>query len=82
MELVFVSQRFNKRKCLGSSIIYFFRRAIRLDLGALGIPSICPEIGSSDLFSLDFTIRYRFVLNKVLQENIDWLEHTYNKIGN
>jgi hypothetical protein len=51
-------------------------------LGALGIPSICPEIGSSDLFSLDFTIKYRFVLNKVLQENIDWLEHTYKKIGN
>lgn len=51
-------------------------------LGALGIPSICPEIGSSNFFSYDFILPYRQVLIQVLEENINWLEYTYNKIGN
>ena len=51
-------------------------------LGALGIPSICPEIGSSNFFSYDFVIPYRSVLIEVLEENINWLENTYSKIGN
>lgn len=51
-------------------------------LGELGIPSICPEIGSSNFFSYDFIIPYRNVLMQVLQENINWLEYTYEKIGN
>jgi len=51
-------------------------------LGTLGIPSICPEIGSSNFFSYDFIIPYRSVLIEVLEENINWLEHTYLKMGN
>jgi len=50
-------------------------------LGELGIPSICPELGSSNFFSYDFIIPYRKVLIQVLEENINWLEHTYDKIG-
>lgn len=51
-------------------------------LGTLGIPSICPEIGSGNLFSYDFTIPFRSVLIEVLEGNLNWLEHTYEKIGN
>ena len=50
--------------------------------GALGIPSICPEIGSSDIFSYDFTIPFKRVVLTVLKENINWMDHTYHKIGN
>lgn len=51
-------------------------------MGELGIPSICPELGSSDLFAHQFIIPYRPVLLKILEENIQWLEYTYHKIGN
>lgn len=51
-------------------------------LSELGIPSICPEMGSSDLFSYQFILPYRRVMIRVLRENINWLEHTYDKIGN
>jgi hypothetical protein len=50
--------------------------------GALGIPSICPELGSSDFFSFDFTIPFKRALLPVLKENINWMDHTYKKIGN
>jgi hypothetical protein len=51
-------------------------------LGALGIPSICPEIGSSDFFSYQWNVPFRKVVVNILEENINWLEHTYQKIGN
>lgn len=51
-------------------------------LGELGIPSICPEIGSNDMFAYNFTLPYRKNLVDVLLQNIQWMEHTYNKIGN
>jgi hypothetical protein len=50
-------------------------------LGHVGIPSICPEIGSDNIFSYDFTIPFRKVVWDVIQKNINWLEHTYDKIG-
>lgn len=51
-------------------------------LGELGIPSICPEIGSSDMFAYNFTLPYRKNLVDILLQNIDWMEHTYKIIGN
>lgn len=51
-------------------------------LGELGIPSICPEIGSSDYFSYMWNIPFRRVVSNILEENLNWLENTYNKIGN
>lgn len=51
-------------------------------MGELGIPSVCPEVGQSNLFAYDFTLPYRAVLDDVLEGNIDWLEYTYKKIGN
>ena len=51
-------------------------------LGALGIPSICPELGTDDIFAHEFKIKYLPVLRRVLEDNIGWLEHTYHKIGN
>lgn len=51
-------------------------------LGELGIPSICPEIGSSDFFSYMWNIPFRRVMVNVLEENLNWLENTYDKIGN
>lgn len=51
-------------------------------LGELGIPSICPEIGSSDMFAYNFTLPYRKNLVDILLQNIDWMEHTYKKLGN
>lgn len=50
-------------------------------LGELGIPSICPEIGSSDIFSFDFFIPIRRIVVNILEENLNWLENTYKKIG-
>jgi hypothetical protein len=50
--------------------------------GELGIPSICPEIGSNDIFSYTWNIPFRKVVLSVLEQNINWLEHTYDKIGN
>lgn len=51
-------------------------------LGKLGIPSICPEIGSDNIFSYDFIVPFRPIVFDILQKNINWLEHTYDKIGN
>lgn len=51
-------------------------------LGELGIPSICPEIGSSDFFSFMWNIPFRRVMVNILEENLNWLENTYAKIGN
>jgi len=51
-------------------------------LGELGIPSICPEIGSSDYFSFQWVIPYRKIVTNILNENINWLENTYAIIGN
>lgn len=51
-------------------------------LGELGIPSICPEIGLSDFFSYMWNIPFRRVVSNVLEENLNWLENTYTKIGN
>jgi hypothetical protein len=51
-------------------------------LGALGIPSICPEVGSSDYFSFQWNIPYRKVVINILEENINWIENTFKKIGN
>lgn len=51
-------------------------------LGELGIPSVCPEIGSSDFFSYQWNIPFRKVVVNVLEENKGWLEHTYFKVGN
>jgi hypothetical protein len=51
-------------------------------LGTLGIPSICPEIGSSDYFSYQWNIPFRKVVYNVMTENLNWLENTYSKIGN
>ena len=50
-------------------------------LGHVSIPSINPEIGSDNIFSYDFIIPFRKVVWDVLQKNINWLEHTYDKIG-
>jgi len=51
-------------------------------LGTLGIPSICPEIGSSDFFSYMWNIPFRKVVFNIMEENLNWLENTYVKIGN
>jgi len=51
-------------------------------LGTLGIPSICPEVGSSDYFSYQWNIPYRPVVINILEENINWIENTFKKIGN
>ena len=51
-------------------------------LGDLGIPSICPEMGSSDYFSYQYIIPFRKTMISVLEENINWLENTYLKINN
>ena len=51
-------------------------------LGTLGIPSICPEVGSSDYFSYQWNIPYRKVVINILEENINWIENTFKKIGN
>ena len=51
-------------------------------LGELGIPSICPEVGSSDFFSYMWNIPFRKVVTNILEENINWIENTFVKIGN
>lgn len=50
--------------------------------GELGIPSICPEVGSSDFFSYMWNIPYRKVAVNIFEENLNWLENTYVKVGN
>ena len=50
-------------------------------LAQLGIPAVCPEIGSDDFFSEQFTIPYRAILVNVLNQNLNWLENTYQIIG-
>lgn len=35
-------------------------------LAALGIPAVCPEIGSDDWFSEQFTIPYRKIVVNIL----------------
>ena len=51
-------------------------------LGTLGIPSICPEVGSSDYFSFQWNIPFRPVVINALKENLNWIENTFKKIGN
>ena len=39
-------------------------------------------MGSSDFFSYQWNIPFRPVVVNILEENINWIEHTYQKIGN
>mmetsp|Transcript_31175 Transcript_31175/g.47705 ORF Transcript_31175/g.47705 Transcript_31175/m.47705 type:complete len:114 (+) Transcript_31175:1561-1902(+) len=50
-------------------------------LGTLDIPSVTAELGFEDSYVAQWTIKSKAEALKICEDNEQWLEHTFSKLG-
>ena len=51
-------------------------------LATFNIPSVTAELGDENQYIGEWTVKDKSTALSICQENSNWLEHTYKKLGN